>query len=97
MDRKELNTFIAMHKQINDFCLQVLLTLERDYPDVLCGEDNIMSKFGFFFDDLVINYYNTKESDSISIPAEFLLSFDVDAACEHIANFKRELDQMIDE
>lgn len=97
MDKKELKTFIVQHNQIHHFCLEILNTLENDYPDVLGGEDNIMGHYSFFFDDLVIYYQNNKKADSISISPEDLLSFDVEGACEHIARLKRELDQMIDE
>lgn len=97
MDRQQLDTFIATQKQIHDFCVQVLLTLERDYPDVLCGEDNVLDGFLFAFDDLEITYYNANGGDSIYLPVEFLLSGDVEGGCEHCAREKRELDKMIDE
>ena len=35
MDKKELKTFIVQHNQIHHFCLEILKTLEHDYPDVL--------------------------------------------------------------
>ena len=91
MERKELDTYLATKKRINDFCDKVIQKLEADYEGVLEGDGCYVTDIFFAKDFIEVAYsfedeYEDDYDSSFTISYEVLLSENVDACAEQIAD-----------